>query len=483
MSLALASLLLLATAVDARRDRRRPLWLRLVLRVSAFAVLTWLMQLAVGSPVAPQLHAATPGLRVWAQLAETGWWMFGARVAVGLVRLVVVLEHRPRETQIVSDLLAGVIYIATALAVINYVFGVPIGGLVATSGVVAIVLGLALQSTLSDVFSGVAVGLERAYKPGDLLWVEGGIEGQVLQINWRSTQIATLHNSIAIVPNSVIAKSRLENRSAPTPTRGVVVSVSVDPAIDPRRCVTALEAAVQTSSFPLPQPEPTIDCVGLQGDGTVYEIRFIVSVSSEIAAARTEMLTQVHRHLHYAGILLAVSGIAPLPSASVPTIAALVAESDLFGQLAPDEQALFAEHMVPVVHERGETLIREGEMPEALFLLAAGAVELARGEGDGKRVLLRASPGDSVGMIILLAGTASVVTATTLTPVSAYRLDTASIATVLRARPELATSLEAQAQRGRGWIRCEAAAHENEQLEKPDMLLGRLRQFLRRLDV
>jgi small-conductance mechanosensitive channel len=181
LALLVASLLLLATLVDARRDRRRPLWVRLVVRVVTFAALTWLMRLAVGSPLAPQLGAGLPGERIWAQLVEIGWWMLGARVAVGVLRLVLVLEDKPRETQIVSDLLASTIYVATALSVINFVFGVPIVGLVATSGVVAIVLGLALQSTLSDVFSGIAVGLEHAYKPGDLLWVEGGIEGQC----WR----------------------------------------------------------------------------------------------------------------------------------------------------------------------------------------------------------------------------------------------------------------------------------------------------------
>lgn len=73
--------------------------------------------------------------------------------------------------------MAGAIAVATLLAIVNFAFEVPIRGLVATSGVIAIVLGLALQSTLSDVFSGIAVGLERPYKAGDLLWVEGGIEG------------------------------------------------------------------------------------------------------------------------------------------------------------------------------------------------------------------------------------------------------------------------------------------------------------------
>lgn len=480
--LSLASLVLLAAAIDARNDQRRPLWLRLAVRIVVFTVLTWLMRLAVGSPVAPRLPIGLPGEQVWAQLVEIGWWMVGARVAVDIVRFVVVVENRPRETRIVSDLLAGAIYIATALSVINFVFGVSIAGLVATSGVVAIIFGLALQSTLSDVFSGIAVGLEHAYKPGDLLWVEGGIEGQVLQINWRSTQIATPHNSVAIVPNSIIAKSRLENRSAPTPTRGITVTVSTHPSADPGRCVAALDAAVQACRLPLPQPQPTINCVGLQGDGVAYEISFIVRASDEIAAARTEMLTRIHRHLRHAGISLGVSGVAVPPSASVPTLAELMAESDLFGPLDPGHRELLAEHFAAISLECGETLIREGEMPDALFLLASGTVELVRNEGIGTRVLLRASPGDSVGMISLITGTASVATATALTPVAAYRLEKAGIAAVLRSNPGLATSLEAQARRGQAWLRCEAAAHEEDHMDKPDLLLARLRQFLRRLN-
>jgi hypothetical protein len=71
------------------------------------AALTWLMRLAVGSPIAPRFPVAVPGEQVWAQLAEIGWWMVGAHVAVGILRLAVVLENQPRETQIVSDLLAG----------------------------------------------------------------------------------------------------------------------------------------------------------------------------------------------------------------------------------------------------------------------------------------------------------------------------------------------------------------------------------------
>ncbi len=477
-----ATVLLLATGIDARKDRHRPLWLRLCVRATAFGGLTWLMQRALGSPIQPHTDAGLPGERLWAQLLAMGWWMLGARLTVGVVRLLVILENRPRETQIVSDLLAGAIYVTTGLAIVNFVLNVPIGGLLATSGAVAIILGLALQSTLSDVFSGIAVGLGHAYKPGDLLWVEGGIEGHVLQISWRSTRIATLENSVAIVPNSVIAKSRLENRSEPTPTRSVTLTVHADATADARSCIAALEAAALACRLPLPDPAPTVNCVALQGDGSAYEIGFVVPTSHEIPSARTEMLVQVQRHLRHAGIALGIGGVAPQPSATKPSLTELIASSDLFGALSPEEQHLFIEHFVATSRTSGETLFQEGETIGALFLLAAGTVEVWRLRGAGRQVLFRASPGDSIGMIGLITGTASLATATALTPISAYRLDKNAFSVSIRTQPALEKSLEAQARRGLDWLRCEAQLHEHEQLPKPDMLVTRLHQFLRRLN-
>jgi small-conductance mechanosensitive channel/CRP-like cAMP-binding protein len=457
------------------------LWLRLFIRLLTFGCLTWLLQRAVGLPKV-SLPLPSPVLQTWAELVEIGWWILGARVAVGILRLIVVLEGRPRETQIVSDLVAGATYTATALSVVNFVFKVPIGGLIATSGVIAIVLGLALQSTLSDVFSGIAMGLEHAYKPGDMLWVEGGIEGQVVQISWRSTQIATFHNSIAVVPNSVIAKSRLENRSAPTPTRSVTLSIIVNAATDPRGCVAALQAAVQACRIPLASPAPAVNCAGLQGDGNLYQVRFTVEMSRDIEAARTEAFGLIHRHLRHAGIGLGAPGIKPLPAVPLPTLADLMAESDLLGQLAPDERGLFAEHFACVHYDAGEVLVQQGEVPGAIFLIAAGTVDVTRTDEHGSRVLLRASPADSIAAMPLIMGMSALFRATALTPVSAYRLNKASIAALIRTRPDLSESLEVQARRGSAWIRCETEANLDASAGKSDLLLTRLRQFLHRLN-
>ncbi len=136
-----ATLLLVAAIVVSRLRPRWPLWVYVVWRSAIFAVLTILVQRLLGSPLHPRYSALFSGTDFWEHVVEAGWWLFAAAVGVSLVRLLVVLEHRPRETQIVSDLMAGAIYIATLLAIVNFVFGVPIAGLLATSGVIAIVLG------------------------------------------------------------------------------------------------------------------------------------------------------------------------------------------------------------------------------------------------------------------------------------------------------------------------------------------------------
>jgi small-conductance mechanosensitive channel len=478
----LSGLLLSGTALGLKWESHRPLWMKLAFRFGTLAILTWLLARTVRLPIMPHIVYDNPSARVWFGIVEIGWWILVARAAVGLVMLFVTIENRPRETKMVSDLLAGAIYILTALSVVEYVFKVPVGSLVAASGVVAIVIGLALQSTLADVFSGIAVGLERIYRPGDVLWVEGGIEGHVIETGWRSTVISTPHNSVAVIPNSVIAKSRLENRSAPTPTREIAVAVSADPAIDPPRCVDALRAAVLACRFPLPHPEPAVHCSALQGDGVIYEIRFSVNSTAEVLEARTEILGLVHRHLRCAGISLSVSGVAPGPSRPAPTLEELMAESDAFGQLAPHEQLALAAHFKAVFFEEGAQLLKQGEQPNELFLLSSGAVSLANSNSKSdNRVLVRASPGATIGLIGLIAGVESRVSATALTPVSAFRLDSSDIAAVLRAHPGLAVSLEAQATRGDEWFRSEIGAHRDLVLGKPDALLCRVRQFLQRM--
>lgn len=478
-----ASVVLVATLIVPRMISHRSLWARALWQLGAFAVFTVLVRWILGSPLAPNYDTSDTSLRIWGQAIEIGWWVIAAQTAIGLTRLFLVFETRPRETRIISDLLAGVIYLVTLLAIVNFVFDVPIGGLLATSGVIAIVLGLALQSSLADVFSGIAVGIERPYSAGDLIWVEGGIEGRVIQINWRSTHIATMNKDVAIVPNSIMAKSRLINHSLPSTVRGHSITVRLDARQLPAQCMAALISAARTCMLLLDDPLPSVARTELNGDGAVYEISFSVQSSALISSARTEMLGQVQNHLRHAGISLAVSGQAEVPPTKIPTPADILAESDWFGVLVPEDRSLLAEHLTEVLVKPGESLIKKDDEPEALFILASGTVEISNGEPGAKGIIYRVGPGASLGAVGLITGTAYAATATALTPVKAYRLDKKAIGTAMGLRPELVTNLEALARHGQDMQHIDVVAHEGAQLQSSHVFLSSLRGFLRKLAV
>ena len=62
----------------------------------------------------------------------------------------------------------------------------PVSAVLATSGVLAIVLGLAMQNTLADVFSGLAINIEQPFGAGDWITLADHVQGQIIEINWRA---------------------------------------------------------------------------------------------------------------------------------------------------------------------------------------------------------------------------------------------------------------------------------------------------------
>jgi CRP-like cAMP-binding protein len=193
-----------------------------------------------------------------------------------------------------------------------------------------------------------------------------------------------------------------------------------------------------------------------------------------LTQAHHELLTEVHLQLRHAGIALAVAGTPTKPAPPPPSPKDLLAQSDLFGVIEQTQREELASHFETIWLQPGETLFREGGTPQALYVLAYGAVEITI----SGRVVAHMRPGESLGAIGLITGANYGATATALTPVKAYRLDKAAIAQAIKAQPNLAKGLEALAERGRAALSKDAAAHEEDRLGEQDMFLSRLRNLV-----
>ena len=457
-----------------------PLWARSALNIGLFAALPMLCPAILGAAWEVSADLG-PGELFWTRFVRAGWWVLGASIGIGFGRLLLLVEHRPREARLLSDLAQGVIYAAVFLAIIDLDFGLPLGGILATSGVIAIVLGLALQNTLADVFAGIAVGVARPYEIGDWIWVEGDIQGQVVEVNWRSTLISTDQNNVAVVPNSVMAKSRLMNLSSPTQVRRDTISLRLDVTVPTDQCRSVLGAAIRACRLPLPHPAAEICCTGLYGDGATYEISFSTASGAELQPARNELFAHLQRHLRYAGIRIAAAGLGT-PSGGVEAALGpleLLQDCNVFHFLADDLRAAIAAKLKPKRLKIGEAILRQGEPSRALYLISAGTIEVTRIENGASHVVARLSPGNSVGAVGLLTGAHDAATATALTVATVYVLEQAELSETLAAHPKLQEALEALASRGEEMLRQDAAAHQETAPLPPAQFLDRLRTFLK----
>lgn len=232
------------------------------------------------------------------------WWIAASWLLTGFLRAALDFKRQPRETRFIQDLIAGLIYVSAFLAIIADVFDTPVRGLLAASGVIAIVLGLALQSTLSDVFSGVVLNLTRPYRPCDWLILDGGQQGRVIETNWRATQILTYDNDLATVPNSVIAKAKLVNASAPTKAHGLTITIRLDPAISPSRCCALLEMALLSCKRALTFQVPIVVVRSLDALAMELTLHFFVTTFDEWPKAQNELFDHVFIHCASAGLRL-----------------------------------------------------------------------------------------------------------------------------------------------------------------------------------
>ncbi|MBT0586515.1 mechanosensitive ion channel family protein [Alteromonas oceanisediminis] len=120
-----------------------------------------------------------------------------------------------------------ILVLVTGVLVLLTTLGISITPIVASLGIGSLAVALALQPTLENFFSGMQILADKPIRLGDYIELESGEQGFVEQIGWRSVWIKMLPNNIVIVPNSVLAKSKIINYYYPEKQLSVPVDCSV----------------------------------------------------------------------------------------------------------------------------------------------------------------------------------------------------------------------------------------------------------------
>ncbi|EJK80650.1 mechanosensitive ion channel family protein [Rhizobium sp. AP16] len=428
---------------------------RLIGQIAFFVSLTALLLYHGIVPYEQSSPVGTVTLRVFTGFAKIVWWLNAAWVLVAFVRLFLIFERKPREGRLLQDVVVGIIYLGAILSVVADVFSVPIGTLIATSGVFAIILGLALQSTLSDVFSGLALNLGRPYSIGDWVVLDNDIQGRVVETNWRATHLLNGTNDLVVIPNSTLAKTRITNLSSPDESHGVTITVRVQPTTQPNVIAEVMRNVLISCNAILKTPEPSVMVNSIDAQAVELQLTFRIRDISQTTAAKNEIYDLIYRHSKAGGLKLAgPPGAIMMPSEERAEVAASIAQHPgtpwrllsnipLFSSLTEDEKEHLASHMQRHTYRKDTVIAEQGTRLRALTIVRSGVVSITRKEAQRQIELTRLAPGDYFGEAGLLMDTGEVGTIRALTFVVTYEIGEDCLAPLLRDRPSLAEELGA----------------------------------------
>jgi small-conductance mechanosensitive channel/CRP-like cAMP-binding protein len=388
------------------------------------------------------------------RLLRVAWWLVLAVLGVLLVERYV-WSTLPRRgvpiPRLLPQIVRALILVIAFFGIISALTDQSVAGVLATSGIIAVVMGFALQSTLNDLFSGIALNLERPYRVGDWIQLDSGVIGEVLEINWRSTRLRTKTGNLLVIPNSRVAGAQITNYNFPVPRYRTTVSIVVDVRVPPRRVEALLISAAARARYVLSDPPPIAIVKEYRDIVVLYDVNYWSDNFPRDNEVRNEVLANMWTALDLAGITPGppmYPDQKPPPRDALP-VAQLLRNVDLFQGLDDATRGEIAQSMVRITYDATENVVTAGDAAQSLYVVAEGALEVAIDTQDqGRQVVARLGPGDFFGEMSLLTGEPRSAHVRALLPSVCHVIDKPAIAPILqRNRDCLARLSEVAARR------------------------------------
>jgi len=178
-------------------------------------------------------------------------------------------------------------------------FKIDLSGLLVAGGIIAVIIGFASQSVVSNLVSGIFLILERPVKIGDNVNI-GDVSGNVEHIQVLSTIIRTFEGIYVRVPNEKVFTSNITNFVSNV-ARRFDYKIGIGYREDANRAILIIQDVIAEEPFALKNPEPSV-FVDKLGDSTVDIIIRIWAPSKEWYDLKTSLLLKIKSTLEANGI-------------------------------------------------------------------------------------------------------------------------------------------------------------------------------------
>lgn len=388
---------------------------------------------------------------------------------------------RVQAPQLLREIASIVLYFIFFGWASTAIFNVSIAGFLATGSVLAVVLGFALQDSLGNLFAGIALHLEDSFDTGDVI-KSGEYLGIVEEIRWRGTRLRTFNNNVVILPNSIIARERIEVFPRDN-LNARVISVGVDYHVPPATVISVLTQAASHVEG-VAHEIPCVARVGEFGESAVrYEIKYFTREYARRDTIDADIRKAVWYALRRNGMTIpypirSVSRYQPPQGFAEPTLDNLeerLRQIDILSPLSDEARSAIATASRVHHYSRGETILRFSAAGDSMFVVHEGTVsvrvpDVATGT---RQEVAQLGAGSVFGEMALLTGEARTADVVAATDVVAVEIAKAALRPILIENPGLAAAISAKVAERRDRLGARRAAAADEQKS----ILDRIRDY------
>ncbi len=316
----------------------------------------------------------------------------------------------------IREVAAGLMLLVVAVSVLHYSYGFDPKVFLATSGVVGIILGLAMQDSLGNIIAGFALQFGRPFQVGDWLLVDGQ-HVRAVEINWRSTRFVTNDDIQLDVPNQQLVRQTITNFHGGGSAHAVRFDIGIDSDVPPNRVKDLLRRATESSPGVLPHPEPVVTLKNFGESAIVYEVRFWLddhrAYNPTADGVRTNIWYALHRNrvrIPFPSRTVHVEHVqtrrhlAAKQDATHKAVLDLLRDQPVFATMGDAQLQMLVSHCPAQHYGRGEVVIHEGVNGSSMFVLVRGEAGVMVRPDETPTWVATLRGGDCFGEMSLLTG-------------------------------------------------------------------------------
>ncbi|MEO5359156.1 MAG: mechanosensitive ion channel family protein [Nitrospirota bacterium] len=308
--------------------------------------------------------------------------------------------------KLIHDIVTAIIYSVALFAILKIQFGIDLTPVITTSAVFSMVIGLALQDTLTNLIAGVVLHIENPFRINDWVRIKD-TDGKVVEINWRTTKLLTRENDYLVIPNGNIIKDTILSVNYPSTEQIMSLFVGVDYDTPPNKVKQVIES-VCLKTYTEKMPPPEVRLVKYNDSSIEYEIRVWINdygLKHHIANIIMTKLWYAFKRENIR-IPFPIRDVYCHPVNTVDSNGefeqkySAIKRIEFFSVFTEDVQREIASLLAQKHYGRGESIFEEGDEGDSFYVIRRGRVSVTVA-GNEVAVLKR---GDFFGEISLFTG-------------------------------------------------------------------------------